>query len=234
MEATVTATERHKASPAGLAESVFDIAYLTFDLVAAIVFATQAQGRTVFWLLALLSLVLGAGDAFHLVPRVVRELRGTDEHTEARLGLGLQVSSITMTAFYVILYHIWRTLFPQVEISPVVPAIVWVSALARIAICLLPQNNWLHAEGNPRLSLLRNSIFAVTGIVMVALFLLSGDTGGHGLWRMAIAITISFACYVPVTLWGHSNPKVGMLMIPKTCAYVWMVAMGLQLLGQLA
>lgn len=47
---------------------------------------------------------------------------------------------------------------------------------------------------------------------------------------MAIAILISFACYLPVVIWGKKNPKVGMLMIPKTCAYMWMIGYGLALI----
>ena len=45
------------------------------------------------------------------------------------------------------------------------------------------------------------------------------------------AILISFGCYLPVTLFSRTKPKVGLLMIPKTCAYMWIIAMGLQLLG---
>ena len=29
---------------------------------------------------------------------------------------------------------------------------------------------------------------------------------------------------------SKTKPKVGLLMIPKTCAYMWIIAMGLQLL----
>ena len=48
---------------------------------------------------------------------------------------------------------------------------------------------------------------------------------------MVAAILISFGCYLPVTLFSKTKPKVGLLMIPKTCAYMWIIAMGLQLLG---
>jgi hypothetical protein len=41
---------------------------------------------------------------------------------------------------------------------------------------------------------------------------------------------ISFGCYIPVTLFSKTKPRVGLLMIPKTCAYMWIIAMGLQLL----
>ena len=43
---------------------------------------------------------------------------------------------------------------------------------------------------------------------------------------MALAIILSFALYVPVVLWGNVFPVVGVLMIPKTLAYVWIVLMG--------
>ena len=35
-----------------------------------------------------------------------------------------------------------------------------------------------------------------------------------------------FAVYIPVVLWADVVPMIGMLMIPKTCAYVWTVLIG--------
>lgn len=29
---------------------------------------------------------------------------------------------------------------------------------------------------------------------------------------------------------SKKHPKIGLLMIPKTCAYIWIIAMGLELL----
>lgn len=43
---------------------------------------------------------------------------------------------------------------------------------------------------------------------------------------VALAIVISFACYLPVVLWVDKYPKLGMLMVPKTCAYLWIVMIG--------
>jgi hypothetical protein len=45
----------------------------------------------------------------------------------------------------------------------------------------------------------------------------------------AIAIAVSFLFYVPVVLFARKNPKLGMLMLPKSCAYivlaVWLVVL---------
>ena len=52
--------------------------------------------------------------------------------------------------------------------------------------------------------------------------------------RMVASIIISFGCYLPVTPLSKKMPKVVLLMIPKTCAYIWIIVMGLQLLFRAA
>lgn len=51
---------------------------------------------------------------------------------------------------------------------------------------------------------------------------------GLGKWITSVTQTIvlSFAFYIPVVLWADVIPMIGMLMIPKTCAYVWTVVIG--------
>ena len=80
------------------------------------------------------------------------------------------------------------------------------------------------------LSILRNAVFAVTGIGVIILYAISGNANGYHMTRMVAAILISFGCYLPVTLFSKTKPKVGILMILKTCAYMWVIAMRLQLL----
>ena len=43
---------------------------------------------------------------------------------------------------------------------------------------------------------------------------------------MWLAIVLSFGFYIPVVLFADAVPMIGMLMIPKTCAYVWAVLTG--------
>lgn len=81
-----------------------------------------------------------------------------------------------------------------------------------------------------KLSVIRNSVFALTGIGVIILYVVSGNKYDLHMTRMVAAIIISFGCYLPVTLLSKKMPKLGLLMIPKTCAYIWMIVMGLQLL----
>lgn len=211
-------------------EAIFDAAYLIFDLIAAILFFLFSKGNVLFILYGILTLALCGGDAFHLVPRIKRAVWGSNERIKKQLGIGLQVSSITMTAFYIILMYIWKFTFPEYKVPVIIEAIIWISAIVRMVICLFPQNNWCTEEGNRTLSVIRNAVFAVTGIGVILLYLISGNAYGYHMIRMVAAILISFGCYIPVTLFSKTKPKVGLLMIPKTCAYMWIIAMGLQLL----
>ena len=47
-----------------------------------------------------------------------------------------------------------------------------------------------------------------------------------------LAVVVSFGCYIPVVLFADTVPAVGMLMIPKTCAYVWAVVIGYRAMKQ--
>lgn len=210
-------------------ESIFDIAYLNFDLVSGIIFLAQSQGRNVFILYGILALVLGGGDAFHLIPRVQMHLKGKNEKTAARLGFGEAVTSVTMTVFYILLLYIWKSLFQEIDVPVIIPALIWITAMLRIILCLFPQNRWLNG-GNPVWSLYRNIPFAITGIMVIILFAISGNTYGLGMWRMCIAIALSFGFYFPVTLFAKKKPMIGALMLPKTMMYVWMLVMGLEML----
>lgn len=211
-------------------EAIFDACYLTFDLIAGILFFVFSKGNALFILYGILTLTLCGGDAFHLIPRIIRAGRGSSEKINRQLGIGLQVSSITMTVFYIILLYIWKLTFPEISAPVAIEAIIWISAVIRIVVCFLPQNNWCGKEGNLKLSIIRNAVFAVTGIGVIILYAISGNANGYHMTRMVAAIIISFGCYLPVTLFSKKMPKIGLLMIPKTCAYIWVIVMGLQLL----
>ena len=222
--------ENYKPKMPDIMEAVFDAGYLIFDLIAAILFFVFSKGNTVFVLYGILTLTLCGGDAFHLVPRILRTIHGSNDRIKKQLGIGLQISSITMTVFYIILMYVWKYTFPDLKAPAVVEAMIWISAIIRIVVCVLPQNNWCADEGNMKLSVIRNAVFAVTGIGVIILYAISGNANDYHMTRMVAAILISFGCYLPVTLFSKTKPKVGLLMIPKTCAYMWIIAMGLQLM----
>ena len=96
--------ETYKPRVPDLMEAIFDVCYLSFDLIADILFFVFSKGNILFILYGILTLTLCGGDAFHLILRVKRALKRSNDKIKRQLGLGLQISSITMTVFYIILF----------------------------------------------------------------------------------------------------------------------------------
>lgn len=207
-------------------ESIFDIAYLVSVIALGIVILRNAKGRKEFKLFGIMSIVLGSGDAFHLVPRIwALNTTGTENYAAA-LGFGTFVTSITMTIFYVMLYHFWRIRY-KVNNKNNITAAIYALATVRIALCFFPQNQWLAADSPVSWGIYRNIPFAIIGLIIIVLFFSYAKKEGDEQFRyMWLAIAFSFLFYIPVVLWSSIVPAVGLFMIPKTCAYVWMVCMG--------
>ena len=73
----------------------------------------------------------------------------------------------------------------------------------------------------------RNIPFALLGLLIIVLFYQSAKKHQDKAFRwMWITIVLSFGFYIPVVLWADTIPLIGMLMIPKTCAYVWTILIG--------
>lgn len=207
------------------AEVIFDLAYLAFLVAAIAVFFAHRTQNGVFGCWCAAAVLLFCGDSCHLLPRVRRALHGETERVRKLLGAGLAVSSVCVTAFYLALTTVWLELFPLTGLSRVLIAVLLCSAVFRIAVCLFPQNHWIRGPRTRFWSLLRNIPFCVTGLCAAVLFGLSDPAAGlRAIWA---AIAVSFVCYMPVTVLSGKYPKIGMLMIPKTCAYIWVLALGL-------
>ena len=209
-----------------IAETLFDIVYLVSVITIGVLMIRGCKGEHQFRLFGWMAVVLGAGDAFHLIPRAFALCTTGLENYTAALGLGKWITSITMTVFYVLLYYVWRQRY-QVQGQNGLTAAVYVLAGLRIVLCMMPQNRWMSADAPLSWGIWRNIPFALLGHVEIVLFFRSarehGDRAFRWIW---LTIVLSFGFYIPVVLWADAVPMIGMLMIPKTCAYVWTVLIG--------
>ena len=177
-------------------ETLFDIFYLLTVLSVGIRMIRNSKGSAQFQLFGWMAVVLGAGDSFHLVPRALALCTTGLDSYAFQLGLGKWITSVTMTVFYVLL-------------------------------CMMPQNQWLTNKTPLAWGILRNIPFALLGLLVIVLFYHSAKEHSDRAFRwMWLTIVLSFGFYIPVVLWAEVNPLIGMLMIPKTCAYVWTVLIG--------
>lgn len=214
--------------PQAIGETIFDILYLGFALTTGLTMLIKGT-QPLVKKAGLMAALLGAGDSFHLVPRSYALWTTGLEANAAALGLGKLITSITMTIFYLILFYIWRERY-EIKDCKRLTSSMWFLAILRIALCLLPQNQWLTYHQPLLFGVLRNIPFTIMGILIIILFAREAKKADDAVFRfMPLAAALSFGFYVPVVLFSSIVPAVGILMIPKTLAYVWIIFMGRQL-----
>ena len=209
-----------------IVETLFDAVYLASVITLGILMIKGSKKNAQFRLFGWMAVVLGAGDSFHLVPRALALCTTGLENFTVPLGLGKWITSVTMTVFYVLLYYVWRQRY-QIRGKAGITMAVYALAAARVALCMMPQNQWLSAASPLSWGIYRNIPFALMGLLIIVLFYQSAKQHGDSAFRwMWLTIVLSFGFYIPVVLWADTIPMIGMLMIPKTCAYVWTVIIG--------
>ena len=207
-------------------ETIFDIIYLTTVITIGIMMIKKGGKVKQYLLFGIMAVTLGVGDAFHLVPRAYALCTTGLNSYVAALGIGKLITSITMTFFYVLLYHVYRLRY-GIQGKNGLTAAVYGLAAVRILLCALPQNAWMSANAPLSFSIYRNIPFALLGILVIVLFYRSAKEHNDRAFRhMWLTIVLSFAFYIPVVLFADTIPWVGVLMIPKTCAYVLTVLIG--------
>ncbi|MFN2221009.1 MAG: hypothetical protein ACK2UH_00530 [Candidatus Promineifilaceae bacterium] len=212
-------------------EVSFNITYLVvvYGLVAAMIRRRPAVpeddqpiARLFIWAFALLAL----GDTGHVGFRVLAYALG-DLGASVNLfgrqvglvGLGALSTAVTVTLFYVLMLVIWRRRFDR-------PygwfgALLFIAAAVRFVIMVFPQNQWNNEVPPQPWGIIRNLPLTILGLGVAALMLRDGQARRDNTFKwIAVMIVISYAMYIPVILFVQVAPMVGMLMIPKTLAYV--------------
>ncbi len=215
-----------------IVETLFDAVYLVSVITIGILMIRGSKGERQFSLFGWMAVVLGAGDSFHLVPRALALCTTGLENYTVPLGLGKWITSVTMTVFYVLLYYVRRQRY-KISGQGGLTAAVYGLGVVRIVLCMMPQNQWLSAEAPLSWGIYRNIPFALLGLLVIVLFYRSAkEHGDRAFGWMWLTIVLSFSFYIPVVLWANTIPMIGMLMIPKTCAYVWTVLIGYSAMKQ--
>ncbi len=206
-------------------EAIFDIFYLSTVITLGLIMIKKSNDKQ-YILFGIMAIVLGVGDSFHLIPRVYALFTTGLEANIYYLGIGKLITSITMTIFYVILYYVYVIRY-KVENNKKLTNIIYILALVRIVLCLLPQNMWTLTDPSLAFGIYRNIPFTIIGILIIVLFYkASRQFNDKNFKNMWLSIVLSFGFYIPVVLLSNIYPIIGVLMIPKTIAYVWTVLIG--------
>ena len=117
-----------------IVETLFDTVYLFSVITIGILMIRKSKGNRQFTMFGIMAVILGSGDAFHLVPRATALCTTGLENFTVQLGLGKWITSVTMTIFYVVLYHIWRERY-QIKGYKAATAAIYGLAGLRIVLC---------------------------------------------------------------------------------------------------
>ena len=205
-------------------EILFNISYLLVVWGLVILMwvrrgTINAADRPIVYRTILAFALLALGDSGHVGFRVVAYALGGLEANPALVGIGAQSTAITITFFYMLLVDIWRIRFQK-------PLgwfgwILLAAGVVRLGVMAFPQNGWSLVNAPYAWSLLRNGFLTFQGVgVMALIFRDAAKAQDRTFSGIGWMIALSFLFYAPVILWVAQVPLLGMLMIPKTCAYV--------------
>lgn len=205
-------------------EIVFDILYLVGVIVLSSIILNKGlklKSKAVI-IFAIMGLLLGFGDSFHLVPRILGHLNDFELY-QTELGIGKLITGITMTVFYylIYLYYVLKTGKNNKTINYTLIALI----VIRFVLLALPGNDWINNGNDLFYGIIRNIPFAIIGGIIVIKFLQIGNQ--QKLFKqMGIWIIVSFVCYIVVVLGSGSIAVLGALMMPKTVAYFMIIYLG--------
>jgi hypothetical protein len=214
-------------------EVSFNIFYLIFiwALVYKMYRKTRYRSdsdRGVGYLLRLGFLVLAIGDTGHVGFRLWAYALGSVDSSVNIIGMNLPLigsgalsTAILVTVFYLLMVEAERRRFNQ-SWNPIY-ILLMLTGLARFIVMALPGNEWGNAVPPAEMSLYRNIPLTVLGLGLGILMLVHARRKGDRVFTyLSVLIFISYAFYIPVILFVQKVPMIGMLMIPKTIAYLLM------------
>ena len=208
-------------------ETIFELLYLFFAIESGILLLIKGKKKKNYILFGLATLLLGVGDSFHLIPRMMAlwTTDGFDKYV-VWLGIGKLVTSITMTIFYVVLFYFFRNRYNKK--TPIYFDVCYLSlAIIRIALCAFPQNEWFISNSNYYWGIYRNIPFVLMGIIFVILTFnwCKQDQYFKFTWLL---VTLSFVFYLLTVLVAPFVSFMGMMMLPKTVCYVILIIFALK------
>lgn len=135
------------------------------------------------------------------------------------VGAGALSTAVTVTFLYMFIALVWRKQNPQSSVTQYYAIIAIL--IIRLVLMIIPANDWGAVVPPFGWSILRNLPLTAAGLWIAFNLFIDGknDTFQR---QMGFWIFLSYGFYIPVILFVQRVPLIGMLMIPKTLAYIAM------------
>ncbi len=163
--------------------------------------------------------LLSLGDSGHVGFRVLAYALGGLEKHPALIAWGSMTTKITLALLYILILEAWRERNERPR--GIVYALLMGAGILRLALLVaqIVQGNVTQDE----MSVTGNVLLIIQGIGAAILILVDGIKKGDRVFtNLSAMIFTSYLFYIPVPLFVERVPMIGMLMIPKTLAYVGM------------
>jgi hypothetical protein len=230
-----------------LGSIIFIIIYLSiiwFFLIKLILQNYQKfKARTKEWKWIFVAyFLLGFGDLFHLGFRIYIFFAGLgpDTHfTNLTIGMGYIISGITMTYFYIAIFHAWISMYGKQFSDPkkirIYTIILYLAFITRLGLMTLPFNHWYEGDATIDFGfdfrIITSLPIYVIGILSVYLLYRdskaklktqSSNASGKDKANLNASIwyVISYISYSITMFFVSFIPLTGLFMIPKTIAYL--------------
>jgi len=186
--------------------------------------------------------LLGFGDLFHLGFRIYIFIAGygPDDHfTNLFIGLGYIISGLTMTYFYIAVFHGWAKTYGTTYSTPkkikLYTVIIYIAFILRFILMMLPYNRWYEGDATVDFGFDFRIITAIPLYIIgiLAVFLLFSHSRAEakdlkgidpirnkGNFYASIWFLVSYITYTITLLLVAIYPLTGLFMIPKTIAYL--------------
>lgn len=186
--------------------------------------------------------LLGFGDIFHLGSRIYLFFSpgGFDTPSaELLLGWGSIITGITITYFYLAIFHAWEHMYDETystEQRQKYFFILYGAFVTRLLLMALPYNHWFggNARGNLdfNFSLITSIPLYIVGILTIYLLLKTSTAEkahpsetinsywNEGNYKASLAYLFSYIMFSLTLFLSETYPLAGVFMIPKTVAYL--------------
>jgi hypothetical protein len=136
------------------------------------------------------------------------------------VGIGALATAITVTFFYMLMLEAWRVRYGRSR-AGLGYAVLMAAGVIRLLMLIPPANQWNNVVPPQPFGIYRNLPLMLQGLGLAYLILRDAwaNRDRPFLW-MGVCILISYACYLPVIFFVQQVPVLGMLMMPKTLAYL--------------
>lgn len=189
-------------------------------------FQVLPENRSLAWRMLLAFGFLALGDTGHVGLRIIAYALGSLDSRPVVFGIPLSLvgvgalsTAITVTFFYMLMLDAWRLRFRQP--LGLVGGALLATGVIRLVVMAFPQNRWDQVVAPYEWSLARNALLTIQGLGVMILIVKDGLVRKDPAFTwIGVMIALSFLFYAPVILWVQWLPGLGMLMIPKTCAYL--------------